>query len=214
MTTSPLSQRTPLTGDQTEIRGRPGGIVKRAIPIEIDLALSDPFKELLVVTDVPSDRDLAAHLTFDSSKGHRRLVSLTMMYKDPSRPRPITTEALRSLPLGKIQRELDEMITRKSRADLRTQRLTEGFRDAPRPGRRGRSEAEYAAVAAIYVSHLASPAPVEETANELSYSVSRIRSILHKARRLGLLTEEGQGKAGGRLTQKARRLLQEQTEDK
>jgi hypothetical protein len=102
-----------------------------------------PVKQLLVHADVPAERDLTARLTFDSVKGQRRLVSLTIMPKDPARPRPITTEALRSLPLGRIQRELDEMVTRKTPLDRRTRRLTEGSRDFQRPGRRGRSEAEY-----------------------------------------------------------------------
>jgi hypothetical protein len=213
VTTNPPSHRSPLRGDQSEIRGRPGGIVKRAFPTQIALASGDPFRELFVDADVPHDRDLVAKLTFDSSKGHRRLVGLTIMSKDPGRLRQITTEALRSLPLGRIQSELDEMVTRKSRVDPRTRRLTEGFRDARRPGRRGRSEAEYAAVAAIYVDHLATPAPVEETAKELNYAPSTIRAILHKARRLGLLTEERQGKAGGHLTDKAKRLLKARAED-
>jgi hypothetical protein len=162
---------------------------------------------------VPKHRQLQGFLHFDSWEGSRRLWNLQLVNPSPDqRPAEVTSEALRSIPLGRVYRELDEMIARSSGISAHTRSLTKGFRESPRPGKRKRPRVQYAAVAAEYVKHLGSPAPVRLTAERLGYSESAIRAILHKARELELLTREKQGKAGGQLTQEANRLLTAQTE--
>jgi len=67
---------------------------------------------------------------------------------------------------------------------------------------------EYAHVAAAYVAALNSRAPNEAVAEQLHLSTSRVRDLLHEARRRLLLTTLGRGKAGGELTEKALKLLE------
>jgi hypothetical protein len=194
---------------------RPGSVVIEADAFSGGPPSSpDKFERLTVKVRVPQHRHLRAVLEFDSWDGSRRLWSLHLA--NPSRdqlPAEVTSEALRSLPLGKVHGELDEMIARDSGLSSRIRRLTKGFKDSPRPGRRKRPRAQYAAVAAEYVKHLGTRAPVRETAERLGYSESLVRAVLNKARGFGLLTTTGQGKAGGQLTNDAKRLLTERTED-
>lgn len=83
-----------------------------------------------------------------------------------------------------------------------------------RPGRRGRPDRFYAELAADYVALLTSgsKAPVKELAEGAGYSESQIRNLLHEARskRRAVLTATPNGRAGGALTEKAKRLLAEE----
>jgi hypothetical protein len=80
-----------------------------------------------------------------------------------------------------------------------------------RAGRRGLPDVEYAKVAAAYVARIGQRNPVEEVAREMHYSHQRIREMLRTARRRGLLTDPPRrGRAGGDLTDRARRLLREE----
>lgn len=77
-----------------------------------------------------------------------------------------------------------------------------------RPGRRGRPDKDYAEIAAEYVEAMAnSEAPVKHLAAKLNYGEQTIRALLHEARERDLLTDASKGKAGGQLTEKARRML-------
>ena len=78
---------------------------------------------------------------------------------------------------------------------------------ATRPGRKGREERDYAEVAARYVDALGSRTPIKELAEQLFLSDSQVRSVLNKARDRGLLTAAPKGKAGGKLTDKALKIL-------
>ena len=81
-----------------------------------------------------------------------------------------------------------------------------------RPGPRGRDDLHYARWAALYVAALArSTTPVAKLAGQHNISTSRIRNILHAARRRGLLTEAPPGRPGGELTERARQLLAEKS---
>ena len=81
------------------------------------------------------------------------------------------------------------------------------FEEVPRPGAAGRGEHHYAAIAKLYVSLLAEPNPTEVLAAQLGVSTKTASNLLFKAREKQLLTSLGRGRAGGELTDKARRLL-------
>ena len=72
-------------------------------------------------------------------------------------------------------------------------------------------DTELARIAAIYVECCRDPdterAPVKATAERPEMPRSRIRDLLHAARGRDLLTAGGRGIAGGSLTEKAVRLL-------
>jgi hypothetical protein len=140
-------------------------------------------------------------------------------------PKPISARLLREIPFGEIERS--------ARASLRWElavrhhheaphiratlndggaRLRDSLTRNPRPGRRGRSDASYASLAAAYVERLESRAPVADLAAAWDYSDSRVRNLLHEARRRGLLTRPAPGKSGGQLTKKAIDLLQNNEE--
>ena len=158
------------------------------------------------VVNLPEFRWWEAEVKFRVNRGRREIEQLTIRpWGDPRRTvGGITTELLRCVRLGEIQREVDRLL---SGVVWPHAGFGEGFRDSPRPGRRGRSDVEYAEIAAVYVSKLNEPNPTVATATELEYSPSAVGSMLHKARRRGLLTPSPPGQAGGELTRKARELL-------
>ncbi|MGE5763267.1 MAG: hypothetical protein ACM3ZF_05145 [Mycobacterium leprae] len=79
-----------------------------------------------------------------------------------------------------------------------------------RVGRRGRDDRYYAGWAAAYVEALTrSPNPIHELSHRHHLSDSALRNLMHACRRRGLLTPSPRGRAGGELTPKARRLLEE-----
>lgn len=82
-----------------------------------------------------------------------------------------------------------------------------------RPGRTGRDDRPYAVLAARYLELCTeSRAPVVELAAETYRSTSTVQNLLTEARRRGLLIRR-QGRAGGELTEKARRLLDDRGGD-
>ncbi len=117
---------------------------------------------------------------------------------------------LRSLPLGEMETVAKrDFVEKTKRWEPEGPRWAGVFADSPRPGRRGRDDRAYAEIAALYVDEVLSGAngAVKRLAARLHYSPSQIRSVLYAARRRGLLTESPNGKAGGELTEKARRLI-------
>ncbi len=128
----------------------------------------------------------------------------------PGRPgEPVTTRMLRSIRLGELQRAAEETIRRGVSAGSLPEQLRSAFAETPRPGRRGRPPRFYADLAANYVERLSSPRPVAELAEAMHLSTSQVRNLLFQARERGLLTSAGPRRAGGDLTDKARRLLEE-----
>jgi hypothetical protein len=95
-------------------------------------------------------------------------------------------------------------------ADFQT--LIEGDR-SKLGGRRGRSDLELARIAIRYEELVDTSAkPVAQLAKELSLAVTTVRSILHKCRDRQVLTAATPGRAGGRATSKARRLIEQADE--
>jgi len=160
-------------------------------------------------------------------RGDRVIVRFT---DPPPSPNPcvhegehLTARTMRRFPIGEIQRTAErayvDALRKQSRLrwlsrpdDDRLQRWVAVFDSVRRPGRRGRDDAAYAAVAERYVSLLGAGRAIALLAEELSYSPSRVRDLVYEARRRGLLTATRRGAEGGELTAKALALLTD-TED-
>jgi hypothetical protein len=83
-------------------------------------------------------------------------------------------------------------------------------------GRKGRSDATLARIAAAYEEgYLAGTPPVQAVAKAMRLSLTQARDAIHRARVRGLLSPASkQGKVGGRLTPTARALLKQQGKKK
>jgi hypothetical protein len=150
--------------------------------------------------------------------------------REPAPAGGVTTTLLRRIPLGEVVAAVRARIAATAKRDQeRADRFDESWfakehpdlRDfynklaargrllSERPGRAGRSDVEYALVAAAYVDLVATdPTPLATLAKRMYRSESQLRNILYAARRRGLLTEALKGRAGGRLTPKAIALLE------
>lgn len=125
----------------------------------------------------------------------------------------LTVRQLRDIPVGEIQRlatsRAREMIQSVSRDYVLedAQRWAAEFIDVLRPGRRGRGDESYAALAAIYVDCLGSRSPIQEVARFTHLSPKTVSNGLSTARSRNLLTEARKGRAGGELTDYCRDIL-------
>jgi hypothetical protein len=82
------------------------------------------------------------------------------------------------------------------------------FHRVRRPGRRGRDDSFYARWSAEYLDFVhAGSKPLKRLAKKRNVSESQARSLLYEARRRDLLTGSPSGRAGGHLTEKAKRIL-------
>lgn len=117
----------------------------------------------------------------------------------------VTVAMLRAIRLRDLYREVWQALKNwASRASTDAASNLQG-----RPGRAGRSDRPYAELAARYLELcLESDRPVVDLAAERFQGASTVRNLLHEAGRRQLL-ERTQGRAGGRLTEKAKQLLEE-----
>lgn len=83
------------------------------------------------------------------------------------------------------------------------------FAERPRTGPSGRSDRSYATLAALYVRLVeeGEQRPIHAVADRLGLAKKTVQNHLFKARERGLLTSAGRGRAGGRLTDKAKEML-------
>jgi hypothetical protein len=86
-------------------------------------------------------------------------------------------------------------------------RRARDFAETARPTGNQRANRRYAEVAAMYVDLLGEERPIVALAKKLNLGEKTVRNYLYKARDRGLLTTAGQGRAGGELTDEARRIL-------
>lgn len=112
---------------------------------------------------------------------------------------------LRDAPIGDLDRAARQQIT--DTFGRLGDDMLDAFKNPGRPGRRGRDDGFYAALASRYVALLGSGHPVVDLAKEFGQEPPRVRNWLHEARRRGVLSHPTPGKAGGDLTQKGRDLL-------
>lgn len=138
----------------------------------------------------------------------------------------LTRRMLCAAPIGEIQRTFRARVDASSARWAAAARKTEAPPDphsllgrlasdshglaeemSRRPGAAGRGDKHYAEIAAKYVKALKLQHPVEAVAEATGMSPKAVRNVLYKARERDLLTSVGQGRAGGKLTDKAERLL-------
>lgn len=141
---------------------------------------------------------------------------------DPDQRRPvppggITARLLRRLHPANAQRFARSELAERAepRDPLADAVALHGYRAAdlqaqPGPGRPRRPDRFCAEIAAEYTKALdtGSTKPIEDTAELMHYSPAYVRDVISKARRRGLLTRTGRGRAGGQLTAKGRRTLE------
>ncbi len=124
-----------------------------------------------------------------------------------SPPGGLTLDVIRKIKLGDLQaKAVFRMKNTDARGYLGIDPATFGARK--RPGRRGRTDLDYAKLAQRYVALLDHHAPIRVLAQEEHLAESSVRVLIYNARQRGLLTSAEAGQAGGRLTDKAIRLLQ------
>jgi hypothetical protein len=178
----------------------------------------------------PVEPVLAIRLTLRSDSSIAELILTT---EDGS----IGSRMLRDLPIGEMRRAVRAALDQRSEAarseaqarleslsarpDLavamvgqlewagRAAAIASAFVDRPRTGPAGRSDREYAAIAAVYVRHLGDAQPVERAAEQLGLTPKSVRNYLYRARERGVLTSAGRGRAGGELTEYGCQLLEE-----
>jgi hypothetical protein len=200
-------------GELTErtIPGSRGGLV-RFVWVSDDPRHPGPWPSRVAQAkaSVPGFPQLELNVRFETKGGERVVSQLWISTSDGRLPkRGIDWTVLREIRLDRIQGEVDHLIAREERLGRLPADLAAGLRK--RPGRAGRTDLDYARVAAAYVAALDDPAPVRKVAEQLHLSPSSVRDLLHEARshRRGLLTTLKRGKAGGALTPKALQLLKE-----
>ena len=130
----------------------------------------------------------------------------------PADARPVTARLLRRLPI----REMEQAVRQHLRGVLFSPELgalvAKSVRRAPeRPGGRARtwSDRAIAEVCADYVSlcEIGEPRPMRRLAEHHYRNEKTIRNVVSKARDGGFLTRAPAGRAGGQLTEKARKVL-------
>lgn len=139
------------------------------------------------------------------------------------RPEPgpvLDATTIRALPIGEMARVARMAIAEAAAGGAENLRrsglgapepwdsVVERFRAVRRPGRAGRPDRDYAALAQRYVELITAAATVGDLADEMNLSESTVRNQLVEARKRGLLTAPPRGRAGGELTERARALLE------
>jgi hypothetical protein len=129
----------------------------------------------------------------------------------------LTRERLREVPLGEmvtaarafLQEWWAQFDQGRGDAARRARPLPDFGFDIGRPGRRGRSDLEYAHLCRAYIECLAEEPrrPMVLLAKKTGLDTSQLQGALYQARRRDLLTNAEPGKPGGQLTTTALKLL-------
>lgn len=125
----------------------------------------------------------------------------------------LTTRLLRRVRVGELLRTVQAEVTEESIQDPTRGNTTWAKKlAAPRPGRRGRPDHEYLSLVLRYLTLIdkGDATPVATLARRAHLSESQVRNLLYEARRRDLLTAAPKGRPGGRLTDKARTMLDQQ----
>lgn len=181
---------------------------------------------------LPLGDDWEAQVRLEPEEGHPVIAELRVVpwarwdaEEPPSLPRGgLTARRLRTLNLGSAVDVAYEHLRKRFERDPDPDSIMSPHRFAARavaqprrPGRKGRADSFYAAVAAAYLDALAmgSRQPVKDAAAALSerwkgeFKDIYIRDSLSEARRRGLLTQPPRGRAGGEFTDKGLQALGE-----
>jgi hypothetical protein len=140
-----------------------------------------------------------------------RLLSLTIeaasFYPWPPR-KPLDTAVVRNVLLTDLHRQARDAIGSGQQIGIGIEVDASAFRRNRRPGRVGRPDIFYARLANRYLQLVeTTSSPTKSLAAEIHESQPTTRDLIHEARRRRLLTKTERGRAGGRLTEKAKRLL-------
>lgn len=126
----------------------------------------------------------------------------------------VTARLLRQIPLGELAsmaRRRPQVTYEREQSDMLVQELRFEREQAPRPGRRGRSDRYYYADLAVrYEQWIETGRPLRVLADDVYLSEPGLRTALRTARDRGMLTEAARGRAGGQATEKARKLLEQE----
>ena len=114
---------------------------------------------------------------------------------------------LRRVNLDRVLEDCIESVVREQFRLPAGSRLDSSFVRVGRPGRRGRPDVFYAAVARRFVELAGAPRVVVRMAQEMDVSAGAIARWISYARDKSLLTRPGKGRQGGELTPAAERLL-------
>jgi hypothetical protein len=148
--------------------------------------------------------------TFDIGRSDFRLVGIAI---DPASLSPplqgLTIDVIRSIRVTPLYETARGWLTLPETVGPAFDIDKDTFGAVRRTGRRGRDDLFYARWASCYVDEVAKgPAPLARLHRREHLDESTIRGFLQEARRRRLLTKAPQGKAGGKLTEKAKRLLE------
>lgn len=166
------------------------------------------LRSMSVVADLDGFPEWRVTVDFALADGAMMVRRVEVAPSSGAGPREsLSTRVLRAVQFREISNEAWALLADLGDVMPSVDNLAKEFRRTPRPGRRGRPDLVYAEAAAIYVASMTKPAPLQATARALGIPEARARSLLGEARRRGLLTQAPKGRAGGELTEKARRLL-------
>lgn len=125
--------------------------------------------------------------------------------------RPITARLLRQIPLGEIETDLRERLARSYYLNVYR---TDEIKRVEEARRRRKDDRFYSGIAEQYDEAIRSGTnqPVQLLVDRHGVPEGTMYRWINEARRRGLLSPTGQGRAGGHLTAKAKKLL-ERSED-
>jgi hypothetical protein len=124
----------------------------------------------------------------------------------------LTARMLRDFPFGQLER-MQQQDALAIVANVPGAVLSARLVSMRRPARAGHPDREYAELARRYVELVPGGRPITDLAAQLGRSRTTVRNLIAEARNRCFLTGSQHGKAGGQLTDKARRLLAADKED-
>lgn len=174
-----------------------------------------PFEQLdedriAVWQRLPGNPEFAVVGTFFVSNRGPQLVGLSFRpwSYETWPPEMLTAAMIRTAPLDRLYELVRFCVSNSQPLSIDLDVDLKEFVRHRRPGRSGRPDVFYARLAAEYVDLLrTSSTPTKDLAERHHFSSTSMRDYLNQARTRGLLTRSQRGRAGGQLTDKARRLL-------
>jgi hypothetical protein len=166
--------------------------------------------DCLVYEDrLPNHPDWAYRATFEVGRFKLQLIKLTFFPATMSRPvGGLTTSVLRNVSLEYLYEMARQVLALPPEVGPALEIQLDAASRVRRSGRQGRSDTEYAQLAAKYVEEVGrGPKPIPRLSERLHVGESSLRGMLNVARGRKLLTDAPPGQAGGELTQKAKDLL-------
>jgi hypothetical protein len=187
------------------------GIPPTQFEIRESLGLEDwdaPDTEHLVLhMRHPTHPDWAVSAAFEVRATHAVLTGVFVRpVAEWSPPGGLTLEVVRSIKLDDLRKRATDRLRTRDVAGYLGIDPTK-VQEPKRRGRKGRTDLDYARLARRYVALLDHAAPVKILSKQMKLNESTVRVLIYEARQHGLLTPGAPGRAGGKLTDKAQRIL-------